>query len=74
MKVKQEILDRINNPETRMRIGLEIGCGDRALAVQIQKNKINGRLTKMDALLAISKETGETVENILEEEVSEQQS
>lgn len=70
MKIKQVILDQINNPQSRQRIGLEIGIGDRMLAKHITNNTPDGMLTRMKALIAISKETGVAVDNILENEVT----
>lgn len=70
MKVKQEILDRINNVTSRKRILEFMGSeyGDQALYKQIKDNSEDGPLTKMKAVLAISKETGIPVDQILEEE------
>jgi hypothetical protein len=67
MKIKKSILDKINNPGSRNRIGLDLRIGEQAVAVQMRKNADDGRLTKMDALKAISKETGIEVTDILEE-------
>lgn len=68
MKVKQSILDKINNLPSRMNIATDLGCGEQAIAVQIRRNKSDGRLTKMDALIAISKQAGVPVDKILEKE------
>lgn len=68
MKIKQSILDKIDNPISRVNIAQELGCGEQAVIVQIKNNNDNGRLTKMDALMAISKETGVEVNGILEED------
>lgn len=67
MKIKQSILDIIDNPQTRTKLAMDLGCGEQSVALQLRNNKPNGRLTKMDALRAISKETGVSVEEILEE-------
>lgn len=67
MKVKQSILDLVNNPSARNRIALDLGCGEQAVALHMRHNKVNGRLTKMDALSAIAKEVGKPVEEIIEE-------
>jgi hypothetical protein len=68
MKLKTEILTLVNNPQSRNRIAQALEVGEQAVAVQMRVNAINGRLTKMDALQAISKECGVPVENILETE------
>lgn len=68
MKIKQSILDKINTPLERTKIALELGCGENGIAIQLRLNKANGRMTKMDALQAISKVSGHAVEDILEQE------
>lgn len=70
MKVKQEILNRINNVTSRKRILESMGTefGDQALYKQIKDNTNDGPLTKMKALKAISEVTGVPVDKILEEE------
>lgn len=68
MKVKREILEIIDNMQSRLRIALSIGTvGEQAVRYQIMANNDNGRMTKMDFLAAISKETGIPVNEILEE-------
>lgn len=67
MKIKQSILTAINNVETRRRISEAMGIGDQMLSIHIRRNANNGRLTKMDALMAISKETGTPIHEICEE-------
>lgn len=70
MKVKQEILNRINNVASRKRIldSMDTEFGDQALYKQIKDNSNDGPLTKMKALIAISEVTGVPVDKILEEE------
>lgn len=68
MKVKQSILDKINNPNSRVNIAQKLECGEQAVAVQMRHNYPDGRLTKMDALKAISEEAGCGIDEILEEE------
>jgi hypothetical protein len=59
MKLKQNIVDQINSPEPRKRIAAKLpGTGEQALYYLLKRNMDNGRLTKMDALLAIAEETG----------------
>lgn len=67
MKVRQEILDKVNNPTSRTRIALDLGVGEQVIAIHMRRNARNGRLTKYDALNAISKEAEVTVDQILEE-------
>jgi hypothetical protein len=70
MKIKQEILDKINNPLVRVRLAVRLGVGEQTLQVRMRKNSSNGRLTKMDALRAISEEVGVDVMEILFDENS----
>lgn len=67
MKIKKAIIDRIINSDSRCRISLDMGIGPEALRNYLVANKNNGRLTKMDALVAISKEVGIEVMDLLEE-------
>lgn len=67
MKVKQELLDRINNVASRKRISDKLGIGDQMLYKHIRANNDNGPLTKMRAVIAISEEIGIDVTEILEE-------
>lgn len=67
MKIRKTILAKINNVNSRKRICNDLGIGDQMLYKHIHANKINGRLTKMDAVKAISKETGATIEDIIVE-------
>lgn len=67
MKVKQSILDKINNVDSRRRISEKLGIGDQMLYKHITANVPDGSLTKMKALLAISEETGIAINKILEE-------
>lgn len=73
MKIKQKILDKIDSPLVRSKLAVQLKCGEQNLAVQMRKNISNGRLTKMDALIAISEEVGCSVTDILEEEKTEKQ-
>lgn len=70
MKVKQSILDQINNVDSRRRISEKLGIGDQMLHKHITANKANGQLTKMVALKAIAEVTGVSVEDMLEEEIT----
>ena len=68
MKLKQEIIDRLNNPPTRRRISAKLkSCGDQAIYKHLRGNAENGRLTKMDALRAIAEETGLSIDDLLED-------
>lgn len=67
MKVKQKVLDIVNNVESRKRISDDLKIGDQMLYKHMNQNKENGRLTKMDALIAISKESKIPVAKILED-------
>lgn len=70
MKVRQKILDKVNNPKTRTAIALEVGVGEQAVALQMRLNSDNGRMTKMDFLQAISKVSGVPADKILEQETA----
>lgn len=72
MKVKQTVLDKVNNVDSRKRISDKLKIGDQMLYKHINQNKENGRLTKMDALIAISEESKIPVSKILENEVVSQ--
>lgn len=72
MKVKQTVLDKVNNVDSRKRICDKLGIGDQMLYKHMNQNKENGRLTKMDALIAISEESKIPVSKILESEVVSQ--
>jgi hypothetical protein len=67
MKVKQEILHRIDS-KVRMRIAMSLGTLEQNIYLAIRRNAPNGRLTKMDFLLAVKRELGVSVEDILEAE------
>ena len=72
MKLKQEIIDRLNNPPTRRRISAKLkSCGDQAIYKHLRGNSENGRLTKMDALKAIAEETGLSIDELLDDSASE---
>lgn len=72
MKVKQKILDLIDNPQTRTAIAMDLKVGEQGVALHMRENKSNGRMTKMDFLQAISKVSGIRVEDILEQEQIEE--
>ena len=72
MKLKQEIIDKLNNPPTRRRISAKLkSCGDQAIYKHLRGNSDNGRLTKMDALKAIAEETGLGIDQLLEDPADE---
>jgi hypothetical protein len=66
MKIKKTILDKINTPTVRNLIAQDLKCGEQAIAVQLRRNNPNGRMTKWDALEAISKVSGVHVTEICE--------
>lgn len=67
MKVKQKILDIVNNPQTRTDIAQDLRIGEQSVAFHMRVNRANGRMTKMDFLQALSKVSGFPVDEILEE-------
>lgn len=70
MKIKQSILDKVDNPQSRTRIAIDLKLGEQSVALQMRLNSHDGRMTKMDYLKAISKEVGVGISEILEEELS----
>lgn len=73
MKIKKEIIDRINNVQTRMKLASILGIGEQMLYDHINRNKPGGRLTRIDALLAIAEELGipqSEVSSLVEEDQS----
>lgn len=68
MILTKAILDLVNNPISRNLIATELRVGEQTVAFQMRHNKPNNRLTKMDALQAISKISGIPINEILEEE------
>ena len=67
MIIKKAVIEQINNRQTRINLCLKLNCGEQGLVLHISKNRDNGRLTKMDALMAISEETGIPVMELTEE-------
>ncbi len=66
MKLKKSIIDKINNPQARTRIAVALTTGEANVTLHIKNNKANGRLTKMDALIAIAAEAGCEVSEVLD--------
>jgi hypothetical protein len=65
MKIKKTIVIKINNVNSRKRICNDLNISDQMLYKHLSANKEYGRLIKMDALKAISKETGIAIEDII---------
>jgi len=65
MKIRKAIINSVNNVNSRKRISNDLNISDQMLYKHLSANKENGRLTKMDALKAISKETGIGIEDII---------
>lgn len=66
-KVKQSLLDSVNNPQTRTAIAQKLRVGEQSIAWQMRKNAVNGRMTKMDFLEVLSEISGVPVNEILED-------
>lgn len=66
MKIKQDALDSINNPQSRTKIAMALSLGEQTIAIACRENIDNGTLTKYAALEVISEETGKKIEDILE--------
>jgi hypothetical protein len=69
MKIRQKILDQINEPGTRSKIAVALKQGEQAVYVACKINADDGPLTKYAALTAISEITGLPFNKIVEEEV-----
>jgi DNA-binding transcriptional ArsR family regulator len=67
MIIRAEILDKINNPKTRVKIASALSQGELSVIDMIRKNAPNGSLTKVAALKVIAEELGVTQDEILEE-------
>lgn len=64
MKLRQEIIARVNNVPSRRTIGTKLNVGDQSIHKALVANLPNGRLTKLDALVAIKEELG--IDDIME--------
>jgi len=69
MRLRAEVVKKINNSQARMRIALALKCTEAWIMKCLKANKEDGFLTKVSALMAITKETGLSQEEILTEEV-----
>jgi hypothetical protein len=67
MKIKKSILYKINNVASRKRICNDLELSDQMLYKHLKANRANGRLTKLDALRSISRETGAAIDDIIDE-------
>ena len=66
MKIKQNILELVDNPQSRTKIAMVLQIGEQAVAKACRSNDPNGTLTKYAALEVISEETGKTIDKILD--------
>lgn len=66
MKIKQTILDQVNNTKVRTKIAMAIDQGEQSIYHLMKDNKPNSSLTKYAALRVISEEVGAPIEDILE--------
>jgi len=66
MRIKQDILDSINNPRSRTRIAMALHQGEQNIAIACRANAVNGVLTKYAALEVISEETGKSIDELLD--------
>lgn len=72
MKIKPEIIQKINTPINRVAIAYELGITEQSVIKAIGRNTPNGTLTTLSSLKAISKIVGEeNLENLLEEPTTE---
>jgi predicted transcriptional regulator len=68
MKIRQEILEKLNVPTYRLRLAQHLGVTEQTIYRHLVNNSSDGELTKMKPLMAISEEIGVPVTEILEEE------
>ena len=66
MRIKQDILDSINNPQSRTKIAMALSMGEQSVAIACRANQTNGTLTKYAALAVISEETGKNIDELLD--------
>jgi hypothetical protein len=66
MKIIQDILDLVNNPQSRTKIAMALKQGEQSVAIACRQNADNGVLTKYAALEVISEETGKSIEEIID--------
>ncbi len=66
MKVKIQILNQINTPAIRTEIAVKLKTGEQNVYKAIKLNEDNGRMTKMDFLIAVSEVLKVPVTAILE--------
>ncbi len=69
MKIKQAVLDQINNVESRRRIAMALEVSDQMFYRHMTQNAEDGTLTKIKALVAISEETGLAVQELLDTKI-----
>lgn len=67
MKVRQEILEKINNPQSRTKIAMALGQGEQSIALVCRTNQPNSALTKWAAVKVISEELNVPMDQVLEE-------
>ena len=67
MKIREDILKRINNVRSRRAIAIKLNVGEQMIYAHINQNREDGALTKMKALVAISEELGIQVADLIEE-------
>lgn len=71
MKVKKKILAKIHTKDNRRAIASILNIGEHSVYLAMEENKRNGRMTKMDFLLAIASVIAVGVTEILEGETIE---
>lgn len=66
MKLKNDIVQKINNVPVRRRLGEKLNIGDQMLYHHLRVNREDGCLTRMTALVFIAQEVGLKVDELLE--------
>lgn len=69
MKIRRDIMEKIDNPLSRTKIAMALGQGEQSIASACRLNQDNGTLTKWAALQVISEETRMAIADILEDSV-----
>lgn len=69
MRIKQFVLDKINNVQSRRQIAEALNVGDQNVYRLISKNATDGHLTKLKVLRIISEEVGLPIDDLVEETV-----
>lgn len=65
--LKKDVIIYFQEPLAKRRLASRMAVAETTLNIQLRQNNTNGRLTKMDALTAISKEMNTPIFELLDE-------